>query len=182
MINFLKNTKYYDSCITVLLITFISYVVYASYQLYQFHSYEKQLKRIFITTDFIPKELCGTLFDKDKIVIDEDIALSRAERLKLNLSVSMQDYYLGYTVLNLSDNPISALTIDTWIIFPNDQNIKINFGDSIAPRILFESQNDKLLEPGQSFRRCLPILLAREYSATEFFKARRISKVDWVKW
>jgi hypothetical protein len=166
---------------TYVCLFFAAYVLYATYQLYQFHSHEKHLKNIHITAEFIPKELCGPEFVKDVIIIDEDIARGRGELTKLNLSVAMQDYYLGYTVENKTSKSISALVIKTDIFFPYDE--KLNpMNHPIERRILFEANNGRKLESGQYFRRCTPILLKRDYSASELIESRRISKIDSIKW
>jgi hypothetical protein len=176
----IKRDRVLDIFIYALLFCAV-YLLYATYQLYQFHSHEKHLKKIHITTEFIPKELCGDLFKKDEITLDEDLENFRRYRREANLNVAMKNYYLGYTVVNKSDKPISELIIATDIFFPYDEKINpMNYPneDSVG----FFSKNGKLLQSGQYFRRCMPILLNRDYSEIELYESRRISKIERIQW
>lgn len=181
MLKFLIHKMNSPTIYANVFLLFLAYVFYATYQLYQFHAYEKHLKNIHITTEFIPKELCGNLFDKDEITLDEDLESWRSYRREANLSVAMKNYYLGYTVENKSEKPISELVIETDIIFPYDEKINpMNYPSKT--RVGFFTKNGKLLQSGQYFRVCEPTLLGRDYSETELYESRRVSKIERIQW
>jgi hypothetical protein len=166
---------------TYALIFIALYVLYATYELYRFHSHEKHIKNIHISVDFIPADLCGSIFEKDEIITEEEIFRHRDLKAKLNRSVAIRDYYIGFTVENKSSKSISKFVVSTDIFFPYDKKLNL-MNDPLTKSILFEPRNNKKLMSGQYVRRCMPVLLSRDYSDAELLESRRLSKIDWVKW
>lgn len=164
---------------------FIGLSLLGAYFAFDYQINKAPLLKIKINAEFIPRELCGSIYSNYGQPTEGELEELRRSQIARGVSISSDDYFLGVTISNESERTIRNLTVSVDTYAPYDkQSNPFEFVQITSTS--FELFNPKLqelsLRMGEYKRLCQKIFLNKDYSKLGLYELRHITNVLSVNW